>query len=502
MSDDVVSRRVAINRLLRPRSVAIVGASPTLGSLGGGVLLNLERFGFKGDIHLVNPSRKEINGRPCVATTLDLPHGVDAVVLAIPQKGVLDALRGCAARGVGGVIVFSAGFVASYFIGFPIWGPNVLGNIFCVLCVLLLRQAFREYLRLDRPGDLRRLWMIEAACAAGLFAAHAFQLGTGVRFLFVLVPSGVALLDCARMLFQAKQESRVLRLLSAMWSATFAFICLARTAIGWLLPPSKETSFSTAPGAPSMLLPAFMFAAGAVILFGSVTLILLAGSRLKGELTDLAMRDGLTGLFNRRAFFELARAQLQRVGRLKSPYSVVMLDLDHFKAVNDTFGHQGGDEALRHAASLVHAALRESDIAARYGGEEFIILLGETEPEGALLVAERIRQSAEASLVKMPDGRGASVRFSLGVAGMTGVAAASQESGDESHRLEHLSNLIAQADAALYEAKRGGRNRTVVSGKDTTTTVSDRGERKDATDAPLSPNDSVTFELGLPANHA
>ena len=110
MNDAMPSRRDAINRLLRPRTVAVVGASPTPGSLGGGVLGNLERFGFKGDIHLVNPTRSEINGRPCVPTTRDLPHGVDAVVLAIPQTGVIDALRGCAERGVGGVIVFSAGF--------------------------------------------------------------------------------------------------------------------------------------------------------------------------------------------------------------------------------------------------------------------------------------------------------------------------------------------------------------------------------------------------------
>ncbi len=110
MNEDVNARRAAIRRLLAPRSVAIVGASSTPGSLGGGVLANLERFGFKGEIHLVNPSRSEINGRACIPSTRDLPEGVDAAVMAIPHKGVLDALRGCAERGVGGAIVFSAGF--------------------------------------------------------------------------------------------------------------------------------------------------------------------------------------------------------------------------------------------------------------------------------------------------------------------------------------------------------------------------------------------------------
>jgi acyl-CoA synthetase (NDP forming) len=144
MNDIDDRRRAAIGRLLRPRSVAIVGASPTPGSLGGAVLGNLERFGFKGDIHLVNPSRSEINGRACVATTRDLPHGVDAVVLAIPQKGVIDALKGCAERGVGGAIVFSAGFAEAgpegvarqaelaaiaRDAGMAIEGPNCLGLV-------------------------------------------------------------------------------------------------------------------------------------------------------------------------------------------------------------------------------------------------------------------------------------------------------------------------------------------------------------------------------------
>ena len=136
--------QAAISRLLRPRSVAIVGASPTPGSLGGGVLGNLIRFGYSGEIHLVNPSRSEIEGRPCVATTRDLPQGVDCAVLAIPQKGVMDAVRGCAERGVGGVICFSSGFAEAgeagvqaqadlaelaQSAGMAVMGPNCLGMI-------------------------------------------------------------------------------------------------------------------------------------------------------------------------------------------------------------------------------------------------------------------------------------------------------------------------------------------------------------------------------------
>ncbi len=102
--------RPAIERLLRPRSVAVVGASATPGALGAAVLGNLDRFGFTGAVHLVNANRKEIGGRPCLASPADLPQGVDCAVLAIPRAGILDAVKACAARGVGALVIFSAGF--------------------------------------------------------------------------------------------------------------------------------------------------------------------------------------------------------------------------------------------------------------------------------------------------------------------------------------------------------------------------------------------------------
>jgi acetate---CoA ligase (ADP-forming) len=136
--------RSAIERMLRPRSLAIVGASPTPGSLGASLLANLERFAFPGDVHLVSATRAEINGRPCVKSAADLPEGVDCAVLAIPRAGILDAVKGCAQRGVGGVIIFAAGFaeagpegqalqaeitrIARDY-GMALSGPNCLGHI-------------------------------------------------------------------------------------------------------------------------------------------------------------------------------------------------------------------------------------------------------------------------------------------------------------------------------------------------------------------------------------
>ena len=99
-----------LDRLIRPRSVAIVGVSPEPGHMGGSVLANLERCRFEGEIHLVSRSRPEFNGRKCVPSIDDLPFGVDAAVLVVPQTAVIDAVTACGRRGIGGAIVFASGF--------------------------------------------------------------------------------------------------------------------------------------------------------------------------------------------------------------------------------------------------------------------------------------------------------------------------------------------------------------------------------------------------------
>ncbi|MFL5108149.1 MAG: CoA-binding protein, partial [Xanthobacteraceae bacterium] len=104
------ARRDAVARLIRPRSIAIVGVSPEPGSLGGAVLKNLQRFAYRGDIHLVSRSRSEIDGRPCFPAIADLPKGIDVAVLAVPNAGIAEAVAACVAREVGAAIVYAAGF--------------------------------------------------------------------------------------------------------------------------------------------------------------------------------------------------------------------------------------------------------------------------------------------------------------------------------------------------------------------------------------------------------
>ncbi len=155
--------------------------------------------------------------------------------------------------------------------------------------------------------------------------------------------------------------------------------------------------------------------------------------------------DHLTGLANRRAFFEAAESELERWRRTKSPLSLMVIDADHFKVVNDTYGHHAGDAVLRHLAAGIAAASRTMDFVARFGGEEFVVLLPSTELDGADVVARRLLSSVAAQIVEVD---GARIRYTVSA----GIAMLDSEMGG-------LEELMKRADAALYAAKHNGRNR-------------------------------------------
>jgi len=165
------------------------------------------------------------------------------------------------------------------------------------------------------------------------------------------------------------------------------------------------------------------------------------------ELARLAATDPLTGLPNRRYFLEAASLEVERVRRFGASASVVMLDVDHFKAVNDTYGHALGDEALRSLATACKSALRRVDVFARHGGEEFVILLPGTKEAGAARLAEKLRMA----VLETPVGDGKndiSLTASFGVSQIRPTDRGIEES-------------LARADGALYEAKHHGRNRVI-----------------------------------------
>ena len=165
------------------------------------------------------------------------------------------------------------------------------------------------------------------------------------------------------------------------------------------------------------------------------------------ELSLLAARDGLTGLLNRSEFMRQAEGELARALRYHRPLCIIVGDLDHFKHINDEYGHPVGDQALRQVGAVLHSAVRGTDIVGRLGGEEFIILLPETQAAIGMQIAEKVRARLEASSVSTRNGQSVTVTISLGVA--------VQQPGEDLG----LSVLYKAADRALYQAKQHGRNR-------------------------------------------
>jgi diguanylate cyclase (GGDEF)-like protein len=165
-------------------------------------------------------------------------------------------------------------------------------------------------------------------------------------------------------------------------------------------------------------------------------------------LRELSYTDPLTRLHNRRYLMDALEKEFQRAGRRGRALSLALLDIDHFKPINDTYGHQQGDAVLTALATVIQGELRRYDIVARYGGEEFMILLPETSPAEGVAVAERLRASV-AKMVFPPPLERLRVTVSLGVAVYP------------AERISTVDDLIREADAALYRAKNGGRNRVV-----------------------------------------
>ncbi|WP_138435078.1 GGDEF domain-containing protein [Marinobacter shengliensis] len=170
--------------------------------------------------------------------------------------------------------------------------------------------------------------------------------------------------------------------------------------------------------------------------------------RANEQLAKLSMTDRLTGLLNRGTWENLVDAEYERYRRYGQATSLVMFDIDHFKPVNDNYGHLAGDEVIRHTAQTTRSNIRQSDSAGRYGGEEFGIILPETDAENARLICERIRESIEKSTVETSAGN-ITYTISMGIAQLT----------DEP---ENYMQWMQKADEALYAAKECGRNRVVV----------------------------------------
>lgn len=167
--------------------------------------------------------------------------------------------------------------------------------------------------------------------------------------------------------------------------------------------------------------------------------------KAKEKLLQMAITDELTGLANRRYFMERLNSEFDRTKRYESKYSLLMIDIDLFKSINDNYGHRAGDRALQEASAVMKRSLRTSDTIGRVGGEEFSVILPETELKAALFIAERLRKRVEETSIIHNSGE-ISLTVSIGIS--------QSQTGDQS-----IDDIIVRADTAMYNAKRKGRNR-------------------------------------------
>jgi len=181
------------------------------------------------------------------------------------------------------------------------------------------------------------------------------------------------------------------------------------------------------------------------VMMYSIGLVLMAKERSESRLQHLALRDVLTGTYNRRAILERFGVELDRAREAQSSLAVAMIDIDHFKRINDLYGHLAGDEVLCHCVRQLQQRLRQGDSLGRYGGEEFLLLLPGTDRSGAMAALQGLREAIANSPARFA-GDEIELRFSVGLwCGVPGPR-------------DSTSSLLAQADAALYQAKAAGRN--------------------------------------------
>jgi len=245
-----------------------------------------------------------------------------------------------------------------------------------------------------------------------------------------------------------------------------AFTLFAR-AIAAVVDPTLIKDLQT----PGYFMGITFLVTDAVILLTSVGFLLMHMERAEEAARQLAVTDPLTGTFNRRTFLELGAKEIARTRRAKSSLALLMLDLDHFKKVNDRYGHQAGDEALKCVVDCLQGCLRREDLLVRYGGEEFCVLLPDVALDHAALLAERARAAVEASGFHF---QGTKIPLTISI----GVALLARDSAEDIER------LVSRADEALYSAKASGRNRVVAYPENSTIALLSRRQRTPASAEP------------------
>ncbi len=316
------------------------------------------------------------------------------------------------------------------------------GSLIC-LSYSLLVHAFCEFF--EYPAN--PLWIyLPVALTVVIYWANLDS--TATRNAASGLIFAAQFLAAALLFFTRHDRWRNLRFLIGGSAVSIAILLMARSFIAFTDPHAIPVFPE-----PSPIQTITLVVGDIVRLAFSFGFLLLIEARRSDEIFRLATLDSLTEAYNRRTFMELAERELARSRRARLPLGLMILDLDHFKQVNDNHGHLAGDAVLREIKSIADASLRQQDIFGRFGGEEFCVLTPDTDLEGTHILAERLRAAIEKHSIKLPDGKILNITASIGVSAMP--------AGKDEVEID---NLIEFADLALYEAKKNGRNRVMVEG--------------------------------------
>ena len=351
-----------------------------------------------------------------------------------------------------GIMTMTNAFLAMTFLMFafrsfmPELLSVLLANLSAALAVICRYEGIKRFLGEEKP--LRR----HAGLILVLLAFATFY--TLVHNSVLIRSVGMSFFICfylLRILFTVNyNEFRHGRaLLRAIAAFLFVyFLLIGSRALYWLCNPDSMTLYTSS--LPNLLffLYDLLHSIGLTMLY-----IMLNGQRMAGELTEmqqkleiLAAKDSLTGFNNNRTFREIGQKEMDRARRFNHPLSLLMIDVDNFKDINDTYGHVAGDRVLEVLARRIESLCRSVDIAGRMGGDEFVLLLPETSARQAVAVAERLQAKLLAEPIEW-DGKPIPVTISVGTA--------------ELDLADEFNMLLKRADDAMYEAKRTGRNKVV-----------------------------------------
>lgn len=380
--------------------------------------------------------------------TLSLINGGNALLLALmlwfgTRIGSNHAVQGLRLRALSLLIEACGDFILAFDFKLSPLTVLLVGNTFNLsaqaLTIVALRMVLQRKLRWRAAIALGVVAWLGATYLAAVHPDYRLRVLWGSVFLIAMATLNISALWSDR----PKHDARAQYLL--LWAYVLAIALLVwRNASLWLLSSAPQGI-----GTPTAVNVVYVFLFGMQPLMASVGFLLLYNEILQRELHDLARIDPLTGVTNRLGLLEASEDLLARARTRKEPIGVLLIDADHFKSINDRFGHDDGDRVLLELVYNIRRMLRVGDLVGRVGGEEFLVLSPSVKEAGLLALAERIRNAVERTSFHIA-GQSYALTVSIGAA----IADPSEPDMMPARR---------RADAALYEAKRAGRNRVMIS---------------------------------------